>query len=107
MVVSLGRNILGRVAVHSSVLGTQPFGEGPTLAARLAPYRFQLQSVTHSRSVLDAPIVNSGSLVKLLDLEWCMVATDGSVKGERLGAAVVSGTPRWGSFIKPLWGAGL
>ena len=89
MTVSLGRNVLGRAAVQTLVLGTMPFAEGPALTARLVPFRLHLQSGTHSSIVSDAPIVSSGSLDKLRDLEWCVAATDGSVKGDKLGAAVV------------------
>ena len=42
MTVSLGRNVLGRAAVQTLVLGTMPFVEGPALAARLVPYRLHL-----------------------------------------------------------------
>ena len=80
--------------------GTQPFGEGPALASRLAPHRLSLWSVAHSPIILDAPIVSLGSLDKLLDLEWCMAATDSSVKGERLGAAVVLWHPSLGVFYE-------
>ena len=80
LVVSLGKNVLGRAAVQSLVLGTQPYEEGPALAAMLATYCLHLLSVTHSRFVLDAPMVSSGSLDSLLGLEWCMAAIDGLVK---------------------------
>ena len=100
MTVSLGRNVLGRAAVQSLVLGAQPFGEGPALATRLTPHRLHLLSVSHSTVIQRAPIVCSGSLEALRGLGWCLAATDGSVKGETLGAAFALWHPSLGVFYE-------
>ena len=100
MTVSLGRNVLGRAAVQALVLSSQPYGEGPALAARLRPLRLHLLAVTDSVVVREAPIVSTGSLERLRDLDWCFAGTDGSVKGDRLGAAFALWHPSLGFFFE-------
>ena len=100
MTISLGRNVLGRATVQSLVLGEQPYGEGPALAARLAPHRLRLLSVSHSTIIQGAPVLSSGSREALRHLKWCLAATDGSVKGGSLGAAFALWHPTLGVFFK-------
>jgi hypothetical protein len=99
MTVSLGRNVLGRAAVLSLVRGGRPYCEYRALSARLAPFRLRLLPVTTSPEIREAPILTEGTLDALSGLEWCVAATDGSVTGQHLGAALVLWHPSAGVFF--------